>query len=159
MKKLVVSLLLLSLVCIGVAASAFPENWSDIDRENFKTVYGDTDIKEFFEVANLEEYSTDAVIDFLKLKQGIIAPGLITDDEGYLVDAKKLELALEEEKKRQDELLANKNEQEARPVITVPTAPLEKQEQVSLKTNVIIAVCAILFGGVFAVAVTGKKKK
>ncbi len=156
MKKLIVSLLLLSALCVTVAASVFPENWTDTDRENFKALYGDKDIKEFFEIADLEGFSSSAVVDFLNSRQVIIAPGLSVDSEGYLVDSKELEKALEEEKKRQEELLASKEEQL---VITVPEKTSDAKEKAPLKTSVIIAVCAILLSGIFTVAVTGKKKK
>lgn len=156
MRKLAVSLLFLFTLCFTVFASVFPESWSDSDRESFKTLYGDRDVKEFFEIADLEGYSTDAVVEFLNNRQAIIASGLSVDADGYIVDAEELEKALEEEKKRQEELLANKEEEL---VIKVPEKTSDKEEKAPLDTNVIIAVAAVLLGGVFTVAVTGKKKK
>ena len=156
MKKLIASLILLATLCVTVFASVFPEAWTDADRENFKTLYGDRDIKEFFEIADLEGFSTSAVADFLNAKQVIIAAGLAVSPDGYLVDAKELEKALEEEKKRQEELLANKKEEL---VITVPEKPVEITEKAPLNKTVVIAVCAILLSALLAVAVTGKKKK
>lgn len=156
MKKFVISLLLLSLLCITVTASVFPEKWSNIDRENFKTLYGDRNIEEFFEIANNEGFSISSVVNFLTEKQALIAAGLSVSGDGYLVDTKELEKAIEEEEKRKEELLASKEEEL---VIKVPSAPVENEEKVPLNTNVIIAVCAILLGGVFAVVITGKKKK
>ncbi len=156
MKKVIVSLLLLAFVCITVTASVFPEKWSEADRENFKTIYGDKNIEDFFEISDTEGFTTSAVVDFLNEKRVLIAPGLSASDEGYLVDTKELEKAIEEEKKRQEELLASKEEEL---VITVPSAPVENEEKKPLNTSVIIAVCAILLGGVFTVMITGKKKK
>ena len=156
MKKVLISLLLLIFISVTVFASVFPEAWSDKDRESFKTLYGDVDVKEFFEVADLEGFSTSAVADFLNAKQVLIAAGLSVSSDGYLVDTKELEKALEEEKKRQEELLAEK---EKELVITVPEKKEETEQAAALNKNVIIAVCAILLGGVVAVTVTSKKKK
>lgn len=155
MRRIITFVLLLVLLCVPVLASVFPEAWSDADRENFRTLYGDRDIEEFFEIADKEGYTTSEVVSFLNQKQALIAAGLAVDGGGYLVDAKELEKALEEEKKRQEELL---EEKEKELVITVPEKPADEEAAPPLNKSVMTAVCAILLGGVFTVMITGKKK-
>lgn len=150
MKKTAICLLLCFIFSVTVFAS-MAIDWSESDRKNFETLYGDVALEEFFEISDTADFDLDEFKAYLESRQGIIAGGLAVDSDGYLVDSAELLEAIKKEQERQEQLLEQQNK---KPVIVVPEAPIEQsEEEKPVNVLLIVTVCVILLGSTVTIII------